>query len=436
MSNLSTDSDILVIGGGPAGSTVATLAADHGVSVRVLERERFPRFHVGESLLPYNVPLFRRLGVWQRLVDHGFQRKFGGQFMFEPGGELLRLDFQHSLDRDLPMSLQVRRAELDQILLDNAREHGAEVLEGARVSQVLFEGSQARGVRAEIDGEERELTARIVIDATGRDTLLGDQLKLKRKDDRLRQAALYSHFTNVEMGLGPEGGDILVVGGDYGWFWMIPLDRKTTSIGVVFPSRVLREARESSNPRTPADTMDALIARSPEVSKRLRHAERSRKVEAAADFSYRCDQFVGDGWMLVGDAAGFLDPVFSSGVLLAMRTAERAADSLIPVLKRAMSKNRPVTRDELKGYERYALRGLDRFRRYIMAYYDPACVATFSEQPPRLIRRAISSAFGGKIFERDPRVWLMEALFFRRSAMLRRQALKGKVRLPQAPAVS
>lgn len=425
--------DVLIVGGGPAGSTVACLLARAGFSVRLLEKERFPRFHIGESLLPYNVPLFKRLGVWERMLEHGFQRKFGGQFVFEPGGETLRLDFQNSLDSDLPMALQVRRAELDHILLDNARQSGAEVQEEAQVEDVLFdEAGGARGVRARRQGETVDMEARVVIDATGRDTLLGHRLGLKTKDPQLGQAALYCHYRGADMGLGPEGGDILVVGGEYGWFWMIPLDTETTSVGVVFPSRVLKETRQDGCVRSPSEIFDRLVARSPQVSSRLRPAERARDVEGAADFSYRCDRFVGDGWMMVGDAAGFLDPVFSSGVLLAMRGAEHAADLLARRLKRPG----PVTADQLRSYERFVRRGLDRFRRYILAYYDPGCVATFSEEPPALIRRAVSSAFAGKVFERDPRVLLMEALFFGRSAMWRRQASVGKVELPQAPACS
>lgn len=421
--------EVLIVGGGPAGSTAAALLAAAGRSVTVIEKERFPRFHIGESLLPYSAPLFRRLGVWDRLQNQGFQRKLGAQFIFEPGQRASRLDFQKSLDRDLSLAFQVRRAELDQLLLDNARDQGAEALEGLSVDRVLFEESRAVGAEVrDAEGNLRVLRAKVVIDATGRDTLLGRQLGLKRKDEALRQAALFGHFKGAEMGLGPEGGDILVVGGEYGWFWLIPLDQDTTSVGVVFPSRVLRAARSVEQGSSQA-VFDLLVAQSPEVSKRLRNARCSRPVEAAADFSYRCKQFVGDGWMLVGDAAGFLDPVFSSGVFLAMSTAARAADLLVKRLRAGG----PVRRKDLIGYERFAARGFDRFRRYILAYYDPACVSMFAREPPVIIRRAVSSAFAGKVFARDPRIWLMESLFFGGAARLRRLAARNKVELPLAP---
>ncbi len=421
--------EVLIIGGGPAGSTAAALLASAGRSVAVIEKARFPRFHIGESLLPYNAPIFRRLGVWEQLATHGFQRKHGAQFVFEPDRTASRLDFQNSLDRDLPLAFQVRRAELDQLLLDNARKRGAEVLEGHSVDRVLFEGDRATGAEIRDDtGAAKSLSAKVVIDATGRDTLLGRQLGLKRKDAILRQAALFGHFKNARMGLGPDGGDILVVGGEYGWFWLIPLDSETTSVGVVFPSRVLKEARKGDH-GSALDVFERLVAQSPEVSERLKNAHPSRPVEATADFSYRCDQFVGDGWMLVGDAAGFLDPVFSSGVFLAMSTAARAAD----LVEKRLKAGGPVLRKHLIGYERFAKRGFERFRRYILAYYDPACVSVFASEPPAIIRRAVSSAFAGKVFQRDPRIWLMNYLFFTRAAQLRRLAARNKFQLPLAP---
>ncbi len=428
----------MVMGGGPAGSTVASLLARRGHSVIVIEKERFPRFHIGESLLPYNVPLFKRLGVWQQLLDAGFQRKFGARFIFENAGSETRLDFKRSLDRKLPMSLQVRRAELDTILLNNARQAGADVLEECSINRVLFDGERATGARLSLsDGSHRDLSARMVIDASGRSTVLGSQLGTKQRDPELRQASLYTHFEGAELGLGPEGGDILIAGGAYGWFWMIPLDQHTTSVGVVFPSRVLSEAKRNVS----ADTalldgerqqmvFDALVAASPEVSWRLAGAHRVRPISAAADFSYRCERFVGDGWMMVGDAAGFLDPVFSSGVLIATRMAEKAADALDPLLRRPI----PPSREDLAAYEDFALRGLDRFRSYILAFYDDASAHLFGSRPPLGLRRAVNSAFAGKVFERDPRVWLMEKMFFWSTRRLRRQHARGQLSLASAPA--
>lgn len=447
--------DVVVIGGGPAGACAATVLADAGRSVLVCERERFPRFHVGESLLPYSAPQLRRLGVWQQLLDRGFQRKFGGHFMFEPGFGCSRIDFSTSLDPDLNMAFQVRRAEFDDILLRNAAAHGAEVIEAVSVDSVIFEPGRVdedrvvkgravkgRGVKdravgvrlAHQDGETREIQARVVLDGSGRGTVLARQLGLVERDPVFRQASLYTHVRGARLGLGPEGGDILIVGGPFGWFWLIPLDANTASVGAVFPGQVLAQVRQSTNgdpQRGLEHLFEQLVAASPIVHERLAGSERILPVVATADFSYRCRKLAGDGWMLVGDAAGFVDPVFSSGVMLALATGERAADLTL----RGLAARGRLRRRDARRYERFARRGLERFRRFITAFYDPGGLRTFLDPPPRVLARAVSSVFAGKVFARDPRVWISERAFFLQCARYRKAAARGKLELPQAPAV-
>src|SRR5581483_11627576 len=236
------DLDVLVIGGGPAGSSMATHLVRAGLRVLVVDKARHPRFHVGESLLPQSAPLLRELGVWEQLETGGFRRKWGAHFMFEPDGGASHISFAGQLGKSPPRAFQVRRARFDEILLRNAASAGAAVREGVEARRVLFDGERATGALVrDDDGREEEIHARVVVDASGRDTLLGGQLALRERDPELRQAALFSHYRGARLGLGHEGGDILVVGGPVGWYWMIPLDAETTSVGVVFPGGVMAE---------------------------------------------------------------------------------------------------------------------------------------------------------------------------------------------------
>jgi flavin-dependent dehydrogenase len=419
--------DVLVLGGGPGGSTVAALLAMAGCSVVLCEKERFPRFHIGESFLPYNRPLLERLGVVDQIQAMGFQRKWGARFVFEPSLESVHLDFERGLNPRIAQAFHARRADFDHILLQNARAKGADVREEESAEAVLFEEGRAVGARIRrADHSVYEVRARLVVDATGRDGLMGAQLALRKRDPKLRQAALFSHYENAEMGLGKEGGDILVVGGPFGWFWLIPLDAKTTSVGVVFPGQLMaqRQGRDLES------FFAEIIASSPTVSHRLRDAQRIAPVRPAADFSYRCSAMAGDGWAMVGDAACFLDPVFSSGVFLAMGSAQHLADLAAPRLRRGQIL-RPA---EWRSYQRFLTRGLDRFRRFILAFYDPAGSSLLRSQPPEMLYSAAVTIFAGKVFTRDPRIWFFENFFDMAAGQKRREARAGKADLGQPPA--
>jgi flavin-dependent dehydrogenase len=423
------DADVLVVGGGPAGSTAGALLARAGRRVRLFDRERFPRFHVGESLLPQSEPLLRRLGVWDQLAEAGFQRKWGAHFTFEPDGGSNQITFAGALGSRPPaQAFQVRRAEFDHLLLRNAAASGVEVEEGVEVLSVLFDGERAVGVRVRRpDGTEEDVGGRVVFDATGREAMLGGQLKIRERDPVLRQAAMFSHYRGACLALGKEGGDILVVGGPAGWYWMIPLDAETTSVGVVFPGGVMAERRG----RPLAELYEELLAASPEVSGRLAGATRVEQVHPLADFSYRLRHFGGDGWVTVGDAACFLDPVFSSGVHVALTTGSRAADDV----ERALARKGRLDAADLRGYERFARRGLDRFRRYILGYYDPAFVGIFATEPPfEALRAVVVSALAGGVFRQTPVQWALEAIFFFAVERHRRLMARGSRPLAIAPA--
>lgn len=420
--------DVLVVGGGPAGSATANLLAGRGHRVLVAERERYPRFHIGESLLPYGTPILERLGVVDEVAAVS-QRKWGARFLFEPDGAGKSVLFGNGLNRRRNMAFQVRRAEFDTILLRAAARAGADVREQHEVVDLCAEGEVIRGaILRDRAGNETEVRARVVVDASGRDTLIAGRLRLKRRDPELRQAAVFSHFRGVDLGLGKEGGDILIVGTPAGWFWLIPLDADTTSVGVVLPSEVFRTRRGDLDA-----FLRELVAASPTLAARLAKAEQLLPAQATADFSYRLERLAGDGWLAVGDAAGFLDPVFSSGVFLALRSAEAAAEALDRALRSRPAL--PITAADVPGYERFVRGGLQRFRRFILAFYDPAFVYVFCTDPPlEFIRRAVISILAGAVFSRGPRLWLGQWLFFRGVERIRRRAAQGKVRLPAAPA--
>lgn len=423
------DLDVVVVGGGPAGSTAGALLARAGRKVRLFDRERFPRFHVGESLLPQSEPLLRRLGVWDQLGEAGFQRKWGAHFSFEPDGGSNRITFAGALGSRPPaQAFQVRRAQFDQLLLRNAAAQGVEVEEGVEVLAIRFDGERATGVHIRRpDGSEEDVAARVVFDATGREAMLGGQLRIRERDPVLRQAAMFSHFRGARLALGKEGGDILVVGGPAGWYWMIPLDAETASVGVVFPGAVMAERRG----RPLAELFGELLAASPEVSGRLAGATRIEQVHPLADFSYRLRRFGGDGWVAVGDAACFLDPVFSSGVHVALTTGSRAADDV----EGALARKGRLDAADLRAYERFARRGLDRFRRYILGYYDPAFVGIFATEPPfEALRAVVVSALAGGVFRQTPLQWVLEAMFFFGVERHRRLMASGARPLATAPA--
>jgi flavin-dependent dehydrogenase len=395
--------------------------------VVLFERDRFPRFHLGESLLPYSVPILERTGVWQRLLDYGFRHKYGGDLVFEPSGQRVSIDFSEGIEPEYDMAIQVRRAEFDQILLQNAAEKGVEVHEEAPVERIRFEESRATGVDVRLDGQTIRINSQVVIDASGRDTLVGSQLGTRRRDETLRQVALFAPHSGAIMDIGRDGGNLLLAGGPFGWFWMIPTDDVQTSVGIVCPSSTLQRRKG----RSLDELFDELVASSPEVSRRLANATRLRPVEPTADFSYQLERFGGDGYIVLGDAAAFLDPVFSSGIHLALDAAERAAKTITKALSR---RGRLDDRD-VQSYERQVRRGLTRFRRYILGYYDPGFGSLFSsDSPPALLYPPIVTIIAGKVHNWGPRLWLTDKILFVQAHRYRRAMERGQIEQFIAPA--
>ena len=415
--------DAVVCGGGPAGSTFATLMARMGHRAVVFEREKFPRFHVGESLLPWNVPLFERIGVLSKLKAAGPQVKRGARF-YHQGSAFTRLVvFANGIDHDHPSAFQVKRAEFDALLLDHARESGAAVFEEARVTEILWsaDGSRAQGVKVLLKGERepRTVDAKVVVDATGRDAFFSRHLGGRRRDPLLDRSAAFAHYDTFRRAEGPCGGDIVIVTTPDGWWWLIPFSDGSVSVGIVMPSRRFRE-REGTVERLFEESVRA----TPEVNALLSGSKRTMDVQAIADYSYATPRISGDGFCLVGDAACFLDPVFSTGVLLAMRSAETAASSVDRALHRKDRVDAADFRDFETGY-RSAIR---RFARFVHGFYEPHMLETFYTVAPNpWIERAVTTVLGGGVFSPGLKARFWIAAFHACAAWMRvLQAFRGR----------
>jgi flavin-dependent dehydrogenase len=391
--------DAIVIGGGPGGSTVATVLARAGRHVLLLEKEKFPRFHVGESLLPFNLPLFERLGVAEKIRAAGFQTKRGAYFWNEVTGGIRPVDFANGMDDRHPSAYQVKRAEFDELLLRHAEESGAHVREETAVEEVVFEGERAVGVIARSPAGKEEIRARAVVDASGQTALLSRQLGTRKFDPKLKRAGLFAHYEGIRWPEGQRPGDILLPIDRGVWYWIIPFSDGTCSVGEVFEPSLAAQAVSLE------EKFELLLARSPRMQEFLAGARRTSRVVGISDYSTSSARAAGDGWALVGDAATFLDPVFSTGVFLAMAMGERAAYRI----DRALTERGWVGARDLAPYAKEASRLVGRFRRFVYAFYDPVFFEAFcSPEPLDRMRAAITTILSGGI-ERIPiraRIWI------------------------------
>jgi flavin-dependent dehydrogenase len=383
--------DVVVVGGGPAGSTTATLLAERGHRVVLLEKEAHPRFHIGESLLPANVPLFEKLGVAREMQAIGME-KWGATFVSPWHDATAGFEFADATDPSMPMAYQVRRSEFDEILFRRAAGVVAEARERCRVREIDLggPGSPARVSAQDADGTMREWTAKFVVDATGRDTFVGNQLKIKRRNPAHNSAALYGHFRGAQRDCGKPEGNIIIFWFDHGWFWFIPLKDGTTSVGaVVWPYYM--KARDKPLAEYFTDT----IALCPALAKRLEGAELVSGPEATGNYSYEMDACQGANHILVGDAYAFIDPVFSSGVMLAMNSGFAGADVVDARLKgdsRAESAAR-------RRFDHVMRHGPREFSWFIYRVTNPTLRDLFMSPSERFdMKKALLSVLAGDIF--------------------------------------
>jgi|SRR5215212_238688 len=385
--------DVIVIGGGPAGSTAATLLAQRGLSVTLLERERFPRFQIGESLLPYNNDLFARLGVTEQLLEGDFFPKFGAYFVTGDGSVGFSFRFDQRLRDPYRRSFQVKRSEFDHLLLKNAEKHGVDVRQETAVTSVDLSDPE----KAIVNGN---LEARFVVDASGHGAVLGSRVGAREDVKSLKKIAFFAHYRNVPRAEGKDAGNTVVVVLRNAWFWLIPITAKLMSVGLVVDrEHVLSCGLE------PQQLLEETIAATPWVAERMKDAERVTQVYARKDFSFRMRNIAGPNYALIGDAAGFLDPIFSTGVFMAMKSADMAAQAI-------ESRLRGGSMRALKQYEREMTTGLDKYFRFIERFYQREFLEMFMQPSERWgLLDAIVGILAGDIFaKRDNRFKV--ALFF------------------------
>jgi len=387
--------DVVVIGGGPSGATTATLVARQGFRVRLLERDRFPRYHIGESLIPETFWVLDRLGMLPRLRNGRFVEKHSVQFVTEHGKLSEPFYFADYKPHESAQTWQVTRDEFDRGMLDNAREHGVDVQEGVRVLEVLFENGRAVGVRAVDEaGVEREIRASVVVDAAGQSCLIQDRLGLREWDPVLKKAAIWTYWKGARRDVGRDAGATLVMQtkGKIGWFWVIPLQDDLTSVGVVAPFDHLFKGRDA---RELEQIYFEEVQRCPGVQPRIEAAERVGPFRAAKEYSYRSRQVAGDGWVLVGDAFGFLDPLYSSGILLALVSGARAADAIAAGLASG-----DTSAAQLGSWGPDYMDGMDRMRKLVCNFYDGLNFGRFVRRHPEL-KGLITDVLIGDIFKPD-----------------------------------
>ncbi|HJT78882.1 MAG TPA: NAD(P)/FAD-dependent oxidoreductase [Gemmataceae bacterium] len=397
--------DVVVIGGGPAGSTVSTLLAQHGCKVQLFERERFPRFHIGESLIPETYWVFQRLKMLDKMRASPFVKKYSVQFVSASGKVSAPFYFWDNKPHECSQTWQVIRSEFDTLMLDNAREQGVEVHQPARVLEVLFEGGRAVGVRVQKEGAApEEVRAQVVVDASGQSTMLQNRFKLRQWDPVLNKGAIWTYWEGAYRDTGRDEGATLVIQtpNKKGWWWYIPQHDNTVSVGVVAPFDYLFKGR-GSHEQVYNEEMEA----TPAVKERLANGRRATGYCATKDYSYRAKQVAGDGWVLVGDAFGFLDPLYSSGVLLALKSGELAADAIAEGLAKG-----DVSAAQLGKWGPLFNKGVDRMRRLVCEYYDGFSFGKFVKTFPHLKGTVTDLLIGDLFTDRVDEVWgPMESLY-------------------------
>ena len=410
--------DVLIIGGGPGGSSAACYLRQSGLKVLLLEREHFPRFHIGESLLPYNRIIFEEIGVWPALEAAGFPKKYGAQFHLGNGSKCTKFVFREGRFTKEPEAIQVERAVFDNILLRHAEKQGAEVREGWTVKHVE-QGTDVAEVKAvSDDGEIETYQARYVIDASGRGNMTGNQDGIREIHPRLKKLAVFGHFKGVKRDEGEKTGDTVIVRLENKWFWLIPVSAEKTSVGCVMDNSEYAELKLS-----PAEVFQKFVEASAPMQERMAMAESCSKIQTTGDFSYKNKSLFGPRLLRVGDAAGFMDPIFSAGVYLAMYSGKLAARAIAETIKKQD--------DPLPRFQAYEKRVQDSMKFYwtmVENFYTTPFMEVFLEPRKRFdLPAAVNAVLAGELEGGRAMRWRLQVFFW---------IIKLQARYPLVPRIS
>ncbi|MEW6302983.1 MAG: NAD(P)/FAD-dependent oxidoreductase [Verrucomicrobiota bacterium] len=400
---MSTTYDTLVIGGGPGGSCTATYLARAGKKVLVLEKEHFPRFHVGESLLPYNRVIFDEMGVLPKLKAAGFPRKLGAQFHLGNGSKATKFTFRLGAFTKEPEAIQVERAVFDDVLLKHARESGAEVREGWTVQRF---SQEADGVTVEAKsdtGVADAFHAKYLIDASGRGNVTGNQEGLRVVHPNLKKLAVFGHFLKVRLDPGEKGGDTVIVRLHNKWFWVIPISADKTSVGCVLDADEFAAAKAN-----PQEIFHRIVQTSKVMRERMAEAQLVGPVHTTSDFSYYNRRLVGPRLLRVGDAAGFMDPIFSAGVYLAMYSGKHAALTVLDLLDKGARAN-----GRLRAYEKRVNYAMHFYWEMVENYYTTPFMEVFLNPRPSLnVPAAVNAVLAGELEGKWSMRWRLRLFFW------------------------
>lgn len=399
--------DTIVIGGGPAGSTAATLIAQQGYNVLLLERDAEPTFKIGESLIPATYWTFKRLGMLDKLRASHFPQKYSVQFFTRTGKATNPFYFFETNPHESAVTWQVLRSEFDQMLLNNAEENGVEVQRGVSVRKVLFEGEKAVGVavqngKLEIDKSKQNIETihgTVIVDSTGQSSLIGRQLNLNTIEPNLKKASLFTHYEGGHRDEGLDEGATLILHTEEkdSWFWSIPLPYNRTSVGVVGELDYLLQNRREPDGKLNAEKIfEEELEKCQPLKLRLKGAKQLFPIQTTKDFSYRASRIAGDNWVLIGDAFGFLDPVYSTGLFLALKSGEMAADAVVEAFK-----DNDFSQTSLGRFGDRFVEGMEAFRKLVYAFYTKefSFARFLSEYPEHL--GGIVDILSGDVYRRD-----------------------------------